>query len=93
MSITALITMAAAAGVAGVGYVQTRGFVSRRLRYVDQAQSPAAPVLAGIAAAVIAMPVVAFIPFIGAGTAVLFGIAVGLGPRAGVRTFGRALSP
>ena len=87
------ITTVAAAGAAGFGYLQSRGFVARRLRYVDQAQSPAAPVIAGVGATALAAPVVLLLPFVGAGTAIVFGIAVALGTRAGVKQIRRALYP
>lgn len=73
-------------GVATVGgYFKTRQFVKRRLRYVDAVQNSAAPVLAGAAAAVVAAPIVALLPIIGAPTAIAIGAGVGLGTRAGVR--------
>jgi hypothetical protein len=73
-----------AVGAAGVfGYVKSRDFVQARLRYVDAVQRPSAPLIAGTAAAVIALPVVAVVPLIGVGTALLFGTAVGLGTRSG----------
>lgn len=73
-------------GIAAIGgYVKTRSFVKRRLRYVDAAQKPAAPVIAGAAAAVIAAPVVAVLPFVGAPAAIIFGVGVGVGTRAGAR--------
>jgi hypothetical protein len=71
-------------GAAGVvGYLKSRDFVHARLRYVDSAQRPSAPLIAGAAAAAVALPVVAIVPVIGAGTALIFGAAVGLGTRAG----------
>jgi hypothetical protein len=88
-----LIGLVAAAGAAGAGYFRSRGFVERRLRYVDAVQSPAAPVIAGTAAVVVAAPVVWLLPIIGGGTAVLFGLAVGAGTRAGVRRIRRSLLP
>lgn len=66
-----------------MGYGTARRFVRDRLRYVDSAQSPGAPLIAGFLAAVIAAPVVWLIPFVGAGTAVAFGVAVALGVRSG----------
>jgi hypothetical protein len=73
------------AGAAGVGYVKSRSFVADRLRFVDAAQSPIAPLVAGAAAAVVAAPVVWLLPVVGTGTALLFGAAVGIGTRAGAR--------
>ncbi|MGH7500986.1 MAG: hypothetical protein ACREL7_04440 [Longimicrobiales bacterium] len=83
--IAALIGLAATA-VAGIGgYIKTRSFVARRLRYVDSVQNGIVPVLAGTAAAVVAAPVVALLPFVAAPTAIAFGVGVGVGTRAGVR--------
>ena len=82
-----MIELLVAAGAAGVGFVRSRGFVGDRLRYVDAVRTPAAPVVAGVAATVVAAAVVSVVPFIGAVTAVAFGAAVGLGTRAGVRRF------
>jgi hypothetical protein len=71
-------------GIVTVGsYIKTRDFVYYRLRFVDRVQQPAAPLVVGAAAAVVALPVVAIVPLIGAGTALLFGAAVGAGTRAG----------
>jgi hypothetical protein len=86
-----LLAMLGAAGAAGIGYVRSRSFVARRLRYVDAIQTPAAPFVAGAAAAAVAMPVVWVVPLIGGGTALLFGAAVGLGTRVGIRRIRKAL--
>jgi hypothetical protein len=88
-----LIGLVAAAGAAGVGYVRSRSFVARRLRFVDAVQSPSAPLVAGAAAVFVAVPVVWLLPIIGGGTALAFGIAVGAGTRAGVRSIRRSLLP
>ena len=74
----------AATGAASIwGYVQTRRFMRQRLRFVEPAQRPVAPVVAGAAAAVIAAPVVWLLPFVGVTTAVLFGAGVGVGASHG----------
>ena len=75
-----LITLAA--GV--LGFVLTRSFVRRRLRFVDKVHSPLAPIVAGFAAAAVASPL-AILPFITLTTAVLFGIGTGLGTVSGSR--------
>jgi len=80
-----LISFLASTAVAIVAYAQARSFVTRRLRYVDAVQNALAPFIAGIAAAVIAMPLVAIIPILGVGTALTFGFAVGAGVMAGAR--------
>jgi hypothetical protein len=76
-----------AAGIAG--YVKSRNFVHSRLRYVDDVQKPAAPFIAAGVATAVALPVVAVLPVIAGGTALLFGAAVGLGTRAGARRIRR----
>jgi len=74
----------AATGAASIwGYVQARRFMRQRLRFVEPAQKPVAPVVAGAAAAVIAAPVVWLLPIVGAGTAILFGAGVGIGASHG----------
>ena len=80
-----LIAFAAAVTAAAFGYLQSRGFVRRRLAYVEAVHRGSAPVLAGMAAAVVAMPLVAFLPIVGGGTALLFGAGVGAGVAAGAR--------
>ena len=80
-----MITLALAIAVSVFGYVQTRGFVRRRLMYVDAVHNGAAPVVAGVAAAMVAMPVAGILPLIGGGTALLFGLGVGAGVRSGAR--------
>jgi len=85
-----LIWLAVTVGAAAFGFFQARDFVRRRLTYVDAAQRPLAPVIAGVAAALIAAPVVWLLP-IGAMTAVLFGLGVGAGVAAGGRANRRRL--
>lgn len=88
-----LIGLGAAAGAAGLGYFRSKSFVARRLRYVDAVRSPAAPVVAGVAATAVAAPVVWVLPIVGAGTAIVFGIATAVGTRAGVKQIRRLISP
>lgn len=80
-----LIGLAAAGTAAVGGFVKTRSFVRRRLRYVDNVQRSSAPVVVGAVAALVAAPVVALLPLIGAGTALMFGVGVGAGTRAGAK--------
>ena len=84
-----LIGTAATTGAVGAGYVGTKRFVKQRLRFVDQVQSPRAPLVAGAVATLAATPVVALLPLVGGVTAVLFGVAVGAGTRAGAREIHR----
>jgi hypothetical protein len=69
-----------------MGYGTARRFVRERLRYVDAAQSPGAPLLAGVVAGLVMIPI-GWLPIvglvIGAGTALTVGLSVALGVRAG----------
>ncbi len=86
-----LIGFAATTAVTAVGYHQARQYVQRRLQYVDAVHGLRAPVLAGTAAALVAAPVVAILPVVGAGTAILFGLGVGAGVAAGARNIRRRI--
>jgi hypothetical protein len=81
-----LIALGATIAVAVVGYFQSRRFVRERLRFVDAVvQGRWAPFAAGALAALIATPVVALLPIVGTGTALLFGASVGVGVAHGSR--------
>jgi hypothetical protein len=80
-----LITVAAGIG----GYVLARGFVRRRLRFVDAIHSPLAPVVAGVLAALIAWPAAA-LPVVTTGAAIAFGLGTALGTASGARAVRRA---
>lgn len=88
-----LLALAATSAAVIVGFIQSKVFVARKLRYVDAARSPLAPVVAGVGAALVAAPVVALLPIIGGGTALLFGLSVGAGVAAGARDIRRQLPP
>jgi hypothetical protein len=75
------LIVAGALGVAG--HLKSRDFVQRRLRYTSWIEKPSVGVAAGVATAVVAAPLVAIIPFIGAGTAIALGIGVGTGVSLG----------
>lgn len=79
-----VVTIAAAIG----GFVVARNFVRRRLRFVDAVHSPFAPILAGLAAAVVAWPA-AILPLVTTGTAAAFGLGTGFGTRSGARALKR----
>lgn len=64
------------------GFFVTRDFVRRKLRFVDAVQRPSAPLIAGAAAAVVALPVT-LLPIVTIGTAVAFGIGVAGGVASG----------
>lgn len=80
------LALTVAAGIGGFSIA--RGFVRRRLRFVDGIYSPAAPWLAGLAAAVIAWPV-AILPLVTTVTTTIFGIGAGLGTASGVKALKR----
>lgn len=67
------------------GHRTAREVVSRKLRYVPAAQTTAAPFIAGIGATALALPLVGLLPIVTAGTAICFGLSVGLGAAAGAR--------
>jgi len=74
------------AGVAGVfGHVKSRRFVGQRLRYTNIVETPGLGLWAGVGATVLAAPVVALLPIVGAGTAVVIGAGVGTGVALGVK--------
>lgn len=73
-----------AAAALAAGFVVTRDFVRRRLRFVDVMQKPSAPVVAGVVATAALLPVAA-LPLITMGTAVAFGVGVAGGVASGRR--------
>jgi hypothetical protein len=81
----AFIGFALAAASLIFGYTTARRFVRSRLRFVDGIRTWRAPILAGIGAAIVFWPLAVVLPWIPAGTAVLFGLSVGAGVRAGVK--------
>ncbi len=73
-----------------MGYGTARRFVRDRLRYVDSAHKPAIPWVVGIAAFLVALPIVnlvSILPLIhlGGGAAIALGASVGFGVKAGTR--------
>ncbi|MGQ0713587.1 MAG: hypothetical protein ACT4PJ_07620 [Gemmatimonadaceae bacterium] len=80
-----LLATLGAVVVSAAAFIQSRLYVRRRLQFVDAVQSPAAPVVAGSLAAAIALPVVWIVPFVGVGSALMFGAAVGFGVARGAR--------
>ena len=88
-----ILAYAASLAVTFVGFTQARTFVRERLRFVTAAQSGWAPILAGGGAMLVAAPIVALLPLVGTGTAVVFGLSVGFGVLNGQRDIRRALPP
>ncbi len=80
-----LIGLGIAGVVTVVGHVKSRKFVGRRLRFTSLVEKPHIPIAAGVVAAVAAAPVVAFLPLVGFGTAMLFGAGVGTGVALGAK--------
>jgi hypothetical protein len=66
-------------------YVSARKFVRDRLRYVDAALSIRGALIAGLIAWAVAVPLTWMLPLVGTGTALLFGLGVFAGVRAGAR--------
>ena len=89
----ALLAFALSTAAVIIGFTQAKDFVSRRLRYVDAARSSLAPVVAGIGAGLVALPIVWMLPFVGVGTAVAFGLSVAMGVAAGNKDVRRSLPP
>ena len=79
------LTMLIALVAVVVGYSGARRFVRDRLRYVDGAQKATAPIIAGIVAFLIALPISWLVPLVGAGTAIAFAISVAVGVASGSR--------
>lgn len=76
------LALSITAGVFAFGFA--RGFVRRRLRFVDAIRSPLAPLVAGGIAALVAWPLT-LLPLITGLTAAVFGIGAGLGTASGVK--------
>jgi hypothetical protein len=73
------------AGIAGVyGHISSRKFVGKRLRYTNLVEKPMLGVWAGVATTIVAAPLVAILPIVGAGTAIAAGLGVGTGVALGV---------
>ena len=89
--IFSLTSFAIAAASALVGYWQARQFTQNKLRYVDAVHKAIVPVAVGVAAALIATPVVWLLPLVGTGTALLFGGGVAMGVSAGARDIRKRL--
>jgi hypothetical protein len=79
------ITLLIALAVVFIGYNGARRFVRDRLRYVEGAQKGTAPIIAGIVAFLIALPVVWLLPLVGIGTAIAFAVSIAAGVAVGGR--------
>lgn len=84
------VAVAIAAGVFTFGL--TRGFVRRRLRFVDAVRSPLVPLLVGLGALLLAMPFTALplVNYLVTGLAAgMVGLGAGLGTASGVKALKR----
>jgi len=81
--ISLMLGLVISLAVAMFGYSRSRAFVSERLRYVDAVNHPLAPFVAGLGAFLVGALVAGFLPLVGVGTALTFGLSVGLGVSAG----------
>ena len=79
-----LPTLLVSAAALGGGFAWAKGFVRRRLRFVDAMHTGPAPWIAGAAAALVATPFT-LLPIITGLTAVGLGVGVGLGVKAAQR--------
>jgi hypothetical protein len=74
------------AGAAGLfGHLKSRDFVRKRLRFTRLVERPGLGIAAGVGAAVLAAPIVAILPLVGTGTALIFGAGVGTGVAMGAK--------
>lgn len=80
-----LLGMGVAGAASVYGHLKSRKFVRKRLRFTSVVERPGLGIMAGVAAAVLAAPLVAILPIIGTGTALLFGAGVGTGVSMGAR--------
>ena len=92
-TVLGLLAFALSTAAVIIGFTQAKDFVARRLRYVDAVRSPLAPIVAGVGAALVAAPIVALLPLVGAGSAIAFGLSVALGVAAGNKEIRRSLPP
>jgi hypothetical protein len=79
-----LLSIGISLAVTSFGFAVARKYVRDRLKFVDAVHTMKAPIIAGLVGWAIAMPFT-MLPFIGLGTAIVFGLAVGLGVRAGAK--------
>jgi hypothetical protein len=75
-----LISLAVTIGAGVAGYVTSKDFTRRKLRFVDVVHTRPAPWIAGAVVALVALPL-APLPIITSATALALGAGVGLGVR------------
>ncbi len=73
------------AGASGLAsHLKSKDYVKRRLRFTKVVETPGIGLFTGLATAVVAAPLVAALPLVGAGMGIVVGGAVGLGVGTGV---------
>lgn len=92
-TVGALVALVLTVAAVAAGYALSRRFVRERLRFVDAVQRGTAPWIAAAAALVVGALAALVLPFVGAGAAVSFAVAVGLGVAAGARDVRRGNLP
>jgi hypothetical protein len=80
------LTITVMSGVMAFGFA--RGFIRRRLRFVDSVRSPLTPVIAGAVALLVAWPFL-LLPLVTKATAIVFSLGAGFGARSGVKALER----
>ncbi len=91
MMLGLMIGLGAAAAVGVFGHIKSRKFVGRKLRFTSVVEKPGIGLAAGVAATIVASPVVALLPWVGVGTAIAFGAGVGTGVAMGASDAKRPL--
>ena len=87
MILTALaITITVIGGVMAFGFA--RGFIRRRLRFVDAVRSPLTPFVAGGLGLLVAAPFT-LLPLVSGATVAAIGLGAGLGAKSGVTALRR----
>lgn len=80
------ITVTVMGGVLAFGFA--RGFIRRRLRFVDAVRSPLTPYVAGGIALLVAAPFT-LLPLVTGATVAVVGLGAGLGAKSGVTAIRR----
>jgi hypothetical protein len=88
-SIFGLVRVLLMIGVGFFAFGVARGYVRSRLRFVDAVRGPMIPWIVGVGAWIVAVPVAALLPLITGATALVFGLASGLGTASGVKALQR----
>ena len=80
------LSLALAGGFFAFGFA--RGFVRRKLRFVDAVHGPLVPVVAAVVGAIVVLPLT-LLPLITGFTAALVGVGAGLGTASGAKALKR----